>query len=243
MAEIAAALARTPLATWHANAGARLVEANGWLVPAGYRTVEEEVAAMEKGGGLVEISSFGKILLTGSAVPILSWSLMGMGAAMKPHGVHAFAANGPVVGCRLAEDQLLLLASALTTMGLEQYLANICRGQQVSNNNLTTTLAGFWLIGSHVEATLRCVTDISLRAALPGPAACAQTRVAGVHAILIRSEELTLPAVRVYVGWDVGEYVWESLLRAGRETGLAAVGLEALERVRKPLPGMPASMP
>lgn len=243
MPELAPPVARTPLATWHANAGARLVEANGWLVPAGYRSIEEETATLEKGMAITEISSFGKILLTGQAVPILAWSLMGMSPAMKPPGVHAFAANGPILGCRLAEDQLLLVASALTTMGLEQYLANLCRGQQVSNNNLTTTLAGFWLIGPHIGRILRRLTDFPLETGLPGTASCAQTRVAGVHAVLVRSDELTVPALRIYIGWDVAEFVWETLLQIGREVALTTIGLEALERVRKPVAGAPVRMP
>jgi len=37
-----------------------------------------------------------------------------------------------------------------------------------------------------------------------------------------------LPALRIAVSWDVGEYVWERILDAGADVPITPLGMDAL---------------
>ena len=70
-----------------------------------------------------------------------------------------------------------------------------------------------------------------LAAALPVNA-CAETSLAGVPALLVRTAEFSVPSLRIYVAWELGEDVWERLLDAGRNRGLIPLGLDSLHQLR-----------
>ena len=63
---------------------------------------------------------------------------------------------------------------------------------------------------------------------LPGHVAERRGRIVGVEALLLRTDELSLPSVRGYVAWDLAEYVWERLMEAGHPGGITPVGLDPL---------------
>jgi sarcosine oxidase subunit alpha len=123
---------------------------------------------------------------------------------------------------------LLLLAAAPALAALAQQLAEWTRDQAVLRDDATSACAAFWLIGTRWDELLRRLTPLDVgRQSLPGPG-CAETSLAGVESLLVRTDELSLPSVRVYIPWDLGEYVWERMVQAGREFNLTPMGLEAL---------------
>jgi aminomethyltransferase len=91
--------------------------------------------------------------------------------------------------------------------------------------DVTTAYAGVDLTGPRSEDLLRRVTALDVSHALP-VGSCAETNLAGVHALLVRAAELAVPSVRIYVAWDVAEYLWERLLDAGRACGVVPIGIE-----------------
>jgi glycine cleavage system aminomethyltransferase T len=94
-------------------------------------------------------------------------------------------------------------------------------------------LAGLWLLGPRVDEVLRQLTSLDLAASLPRGAR-AETGVAGIHALLIRTNSIPLENVQLHIAWDLGEYVWENLLHAGRQVGIVPLGLDALDMLRRP---------
>jgi len=221
-------LARTPLHHWHSAHNARFIDSDGWRLPAVYSTVEKETAAARAGLGLADISAFAKISLLGRNVPALTQALLGDGPAGRLRGVTRFAAGGPVLACRLTEDQLLLLAATTDAAPIARQLANLPEIRTLIQHDVTTALAGFQLIGPQVEALLRQLTPLDVSPTAFPNGTLAETSLAGVQALLVRVTELELPSMRIYVSWDLGEYVWGQILEAGRHKGLTAVGIEAL---------------
>jgi glycine cleavage system aminomethyltransferase T len=63
---------------------------------------------------------------------------------------------------------------------------------------------------------------------------CAETALAGVEALLVRTAELSVPSMRVCVPWDLGEYVWERMMEAGRSWGITPLGLEVCDLLGLP---------
>src|SRR5436309_11439461 len=61
-----------PLRPYHEFAGALFRSEADWDVPAGYRSLDEEVASVRRGAGMVDLSDRAKLELTGSErVPFL----------------------------------------------------------------------------------------------------------------------------------------------------------------------------
>ena len=97
-------------------------------------------------------------------------------------------------------------------------------------SDATSAQASFCLAGPLGDALLQRLTAFDM-AALPS-SSCAETGVAGVHAVLVRSQELSVPSLRILVAWDLAEYLWETLLDAGRGHGIAPLGLDGWRRCR-----------
>jgi glycine cleavage system aminomethyltransferase T len=97
----------------------------------------------------------------------------------------------------------------------------------VSQRDSTSEYAGFSLVGPRVDDLLRGLTPLDITAAGLPMNSCAETGLAGVHALLVRAPELAVPSVRIYVGWDLGEYVWQELLEVGGQYGIHPLGIDA----------------
>jgi heterotetrameric sarcosine oxidase gamma subunit len=223
----AAPLCRTPLHHWHAARASRFTDSPEWRLPLAYAGAANEVAAARAGLGVADLSAFAKISLLGSGVPAVAQALAPDGAIARPRGVTVLEAHGPTLACRLTSDHLLLLDAATDATALRERLARVPASSQVVQVDASSTYAGFLLAGPRVEALLSGLTALDLNTALP-VGACAETAVAGVHGLLVRALEMAVPSVRLYVGWDLAEYVWERLLDEGRRHGLTPLGLEAL---------------
>jgi glycine cleavage system aminomethyltransferase T len=92
----------------------------------------------------------------------------------------------------------------------------------------TASYAGFAAVGPRLEGLLQRLTHLDVRpAALPANS-CVETALAGVEALLVRPGGRSLPALWVFVPWDLGEYVWERMMEAGRDLSIVPIGLEAL---------------
>jgi glycine cleavage system aminomethyltransferase T len=226
-----APLSRTPLHHWHAAHGAQFVERDGWLVPAVYSGVEQELAAARTGLALADVSAFAKVSLLGPGVVEAAEHLAGAGRAVRPCTAAPLHRGGPGLACRLTTDHLLLLASTTATAPLTEALAHGRPAPALLERDVTSNHAQFWLLGRRIEDVLRRLTSLP-PTALAAPGACAETNLAGVHALLIPSPELTVPSLRVCVSWDLGEYVWESVAEQGQELGIVPCGLGTLALLR-----------
>jgi len=224
-------LARTPLHHWHAAQGARFAERDGWQVPQAYADVERETAAARTGLALADVSAFPKVSLRGPAVDEAADYLLGPSPATRPCRAATLRHGAPGLACRLTPDHLLLLASTTAPAPLADALAHLRHEPRLLESDVTSAHAGFWLIGPHAEGALRRLTSLD-PAALAPPGSCAETGLAGVQALLVPSLEVGVPSVRVYVSWELGEYVWESLLDAGRGWGMVPLGMDALAALR-----------
>jgi heterotetrameric sarcosine oxidase gamma subunit len=219
------ASARTPLHHWHAARRARFVDRDGWHIAASYSEVAREVAAVRSGLGLVDISAFAKISFRGSGVPALAQALVGDDQAVGPQHVAWFEVEGRALLCRLTLDHLLVLAFTTDGVPLHNRLASL--KQSLVECDVSSAYALFALLGTSTEKVLRHLSPLDLGISAFPAGSCAESSLAGVHALLIRPPETGLDMVLIAVAWDLGEYVWEELLNTGRRHGLVPVGADA----------------
>jgi glycine cleavage system aminomethyltransferase T len=224
-------LARTALHGWHAARGARFTENDGWQIPVASLSAEQQAAVVRAGIGLADLSALAKLTLSGRGVATVTHAWLGESAAARAGDVAVWEADGPILACRLTNDSLLLLAPGPSSSGIASRLAGLRGADAVIDHDVTSFYACFCLAGPRTDELLRRVTSYDMSRAATGSGWCAQVALAGVHAILIRVAGLSPPETRICVAWDVAEYVWEELLRAGGELGLTALGIDDLRRV------------
>jgi glycine cleavage system aminomethyltransferase T len=203
----------------------------GWRLPSRYGDVQTEVAAARQGVGLADISPFSKLQYHDPGLDQLISGLIGDGLAAKPGEVMMLHGRDPGLACRLTKRSLLILSSSLTGVSIAVSFPPHPIPQA---RDVTMPLAGFAVVGPGTDLLMPRLTgfDLSVNALPPGR--CTETKLADVHALLIRPPNSPLTELRIYIAADVGEYVWETLLLAGRDLGIVPLGLESFAAIGFP---------
>ncbi len=243
---------RTPLHDWHAAHGATFVEAGQWLRPRAYPHAGEsfdaawrrEALAVRGAAGVCDVSTLGKIDVQGpDATAFLE--------RVYCNGFVRLAVGRCRYGVMLREDGIVLDDGTVTRLAERHYLlttttANAGRvlahveyllqtawaGLKVRVTSVTDQYGQIALAGPRSRDVLARVADIDVgNAALPFLASAPAT-IAGARIRLFRisysgelAYEIAVPARRTVA-------VWEALMTAGREVGLAPYGTEAMAAMR-----------
>lgn len=112
---------------------------------------------------------------------------------------------------------------------LDRYAEAARDASPVYVSDVTPVYAALLLAGPQSAALLRKLVDIDVSdEALPN-LACTQTGIHHVHVLVARQD---LPGIRAYLifpGREYGEWLWETVMHAGHEFGIQAVGSQAGE--------------
>src|SRR5438552_3686778 len=154
------------------------------------------------------------------------FSFAGGRPVLKPHGVAEFDAGGRVLACRLTEDHLLLLALTPNMTILCDRLTALSQNVPLVQSDASSAYAMFCLLGTAIEDALNHLTALDVRRSAFPPGSCAETSLAGVHALLVRPAEAVINTVYVAVAWDLAEHVGESLLNAAPGHDTRPVGVD-----------------
>ena len=220
---------RTPLQNWHMEHGAHLVARNGWQLTAHYGSPQSELAAAREGIGLADTSTCAKLRLDGHGARGFASKFVPAGSFSRPGEVAIIDCDSPVVGCRLTNRSVLLTgAESAPTSLLERFKAL----PETVATDLTMALAAFTLVGPRCQELLGRLTSLDLSIASLPAGKCAETSLAGVHALLVRPPRSTFIETQLFVAADVAEYLWEKLLRVGHEFGIVPLGIENLVTIR-----------
>jgi glycine cleavage system aminomethyltransferase T len=195
---------------------------NGWQIVRAYAGAEWEVETARAGLALADVSASSKLSLRGRGVPAFVRALAPDSPALTPLGVTWLRGPEPALACRLTEDHLLLLSLGETLPRFD------LPGEPIVATDLTSTYAGFFLVGPNTEDLLRRLTTLDVRPAALPPNSCAEMQLAGMEALLVRTSETALPAMRIYVAWDMAEYVWDRMVESGRDLGITPLGVDGL---------------
>jgi sarcosine oxidase, subunit alpha len=219
MDRIDTAIAVSPVEPWHLAHGARMLTQDGWRIPTAYSEPAVEVDAARNRFAIADLSSLAKLSVRGKDLvrSLLSKVALEWGrVAVLPK--LGFAAA-------LTEDHCLLLSTSVRNpfndllKDLPGYTADLIF-------DVTSNYTGIGLFGPDHERGLRALTSFNVASAAFSPGSCAETGLAGVHAILIRPPG-SVAATFIYVAQDVGEYMWERLHDAAGENVLVPMGLDA----------------
>ncbi len=233
----------TPIHHWHQANGAKMMVAGLWLRPEHYGNPTEEVLAVRRNVGLIDVSTLGKFRLTGAGVPELlekiyinRWRNLGVGrvrygvmcndeGVILDDGVTAHVAN---------EEWYMTTTSSGSGAIFEwlQWWLQSGWGQDVHAVNVSEVHAAFNLAGPRAREVLAGLTDCDLaNAAFPYMQAREAT-VAGVPCRLLRIGFTGELSYEIHCPAGYGRHVWESILEAGRAAGIRPFGVEAQRILR-----------
>jgi heterotetrameric sarcosine oxidase alpha subunit len=243
---------RTPLDAWHAAHRALFVEAGQWLRPRAYVRAGEsfaaawrrEVLAVRSAAGICDVSTLGKIDVQGpDAAAFLD--------RVYCNGFARLAVGRCRYGLMLREDGVVLDDGTVTRIGESHYVLTTTTANagrvlahlefllqavwpelNVRVASVTDQYGQIALAGPRSRDVLRRVVDGDVgNAALPFLNFAAAV-IAGACVRLFRISYSGELAYEVAVPADQTVAVWEALLAAGREFGLAPYGTEAMAAMR-----------
>ena len=237
---------RSPLHDWHVEHGAAPLVAGQWIRPDHYGDAAAEVRNTRHNVGIIDVSPLGKIDLRGTDVPKLlefvyinRWSKLGVGrvryGAMTTEDGVVFDDG---VTARLAEDRYYMTT---TSSGagrvwhwLDEWMQTSVPTWDVRMTAVSDGYAAMNVAGPESRRLLeRVVDDVELSRDAFGYMEARTGTVAGIaDCILLRIGFTGELSYELHVPSGFGLHVWESVMEAGTDLGIAPFGVEAQRIMR-----------
>jgi sarcosine oxidase subunit alpha len=236
----------SPMQPWHEAHGAKPIVAGQWIRPEHYGDAAAEVHNVRQNVGIIDVTPLGKLDLRGPDVSKLlnflyvnKWSKLEIGSVRYGVmcGEDGVVADDGVTG-RLGEEHYLM---STTTSGsasihewIENWLQTTFRDWSVHVTSVTSAYASINIAGPRSRDLLaRLVEDVDLSAEAFPYMRVRRGSIAGVRDCLMWRIGFTGElSFEIHVPAGYGLYVWEALLGAGEDLGVAPFGLEAQRILR-----------
>ncbi len=227
---------RTSLHHRHKELGAQMMWTGEWRRPHSYGDVAAEVRAVHEGVGVIDVSTLGKLLVSGpDAVSFLERLYPNRFGDLKPGRIR-YAVLGTDAG-RIMDDGTIGRLSerdfyvTTTSTGAETVLAwfewwNAVWGYDVSVDNVTGALAALNVAGPRSRALLARLTELDVSPDGFGYLDAREARVAGVPCLLLRIGFVGELGYELHFPSPYAEYLWDTLLERGADAGIRPFGLE-----------------
>ncbi len=229
-----AVIRRSALHAAHVVAGARLGEHDGWQCPEGYAGIEDELRTVRSGVGLADVSPAAKLDVRGNDTLSAIARRLSLPVPVTGTVMHlsppVSTGNGLLCCLTPLHARLFVPADAAARIATRWARAHAADTHPV-RARLTDVTSAYTVIqvsGPRSRELLRKLTALDIGAEAFPDLACAQTGIAGVHALILRADMRALLSFQVCCGREFGAFVWDALLDAGREFGAHPVGLAAL---------------
>jgi sarcosine oxidase subunit alpha len=241
---------RSAMHRWHVEAGAQMMVAGAWLRPAFYGApeeaetrIKEEVVAVRRSLGLIDVSTLGKLEIRGREAGeflnrIYTFAYKGLAVGKSRYALMTDETGAIVddgVVCRLADEHFYVTA---TTGGVDEvYRTMLWWNAQwrldVDIANVTAGYAAANLAGpASREALARLCDDVPL-----GPddfpyLGVRSGHVAGVPARILRVGFVGELGYEIHAPAGFGFDLWRALMEAGESFGIRPFGVEAQRLLR-----------
>lgn len=233
---------RTAMHDQHQALGASWLDMGDWKRPFIYTSVAQECRAVREAAGIIDVSTLGKLMVSGSgAADFLDWLHPNRFSDLKVGRVRyrAMCDDAGIVFddgtvARLGADRFFLTTGTGSLDAVEQWLGwwLAASPRDVAVTNVTSNYAAINLAGPRSREVLARLTDLDVsKEAMPYLAA-AEGEIAGVHAVILRIGFVGELSYEIHVPADHGAHLWNALMTAGREFGIAPFGVEAQRVLR-----------
>ena len=232
----------TPLDRKHRELGATMMDLGPWKRPHSYGRPQEECWTVRDRVGIIDVSTLGKLDVQGADSPALldkvythifsnlAVGRIRYGLLCSDSGI--IMDDGTIT--RLAEDRYFITTTTGNIDLMEEWLKWWIAGTGMCAHvaNVTAGYAAINVAGPRARDTLSKLTDIDLSSGSFRYMRNAQGEVAGVPSILLRIGFVGETGWEVHFPAEYGEYMWDTLMEAGREYRIAPFGVEAQRILR-----------
>ena len=236
---------RTALHRRHVELGAKMADLDGWILPRFYRGAEDEFKDVLRSVGICDISHYGKVDVKGTEIDkVMEKNLSSVVIPRKAGEVKLSSQVSErdvrskrfslIYACRLTKEHALLLTQPFKSTSVLDVEGMLKLEDGANLTNLSSILAGFTIGGPSSEAVLRKLVQVDLSGRETGGPFCLEAGLAKVHSTIVRFDGKSSGgtiAFDVYCGRDYAEYVWDAIIEAGHEYGIAPFGLDAQDRL------------
>lgn len=232
---------KTPLYEVQKNSGARFISFGGWELPVSYTDIITEHQVVRTKAGLFDVSHMGEIQITGKdAVKALN-RLISNDIAQVPAGKILYSPicyeNGTVVDdiliYKFSEEELLLVVNAGNTQKDDEWIRSQITGD-VKVENLSDKYVQLALQGPEAEDIIKSILDEDTE--LPGFFRFKEVSLLGMKVLLSRTGYTGEDGFELYLWLPNScadpEKLWNGILEAGKDKGVAPVGLGARDTLR-----------
>lgn len=235
-------LARSPLiAALEASGAALLCDLAGWRVVSQYSAPEEELATAATDVVLADESPCGKFLLEGKNGAEIVEGIIDSPVPAICSGLQVEVSQGGVecsfTVFRLRTDLFFFDSSTGHTQALALLLEEH-NGSSVYVTDITHGRSQFRVVGPACRSLLSKLCGLDFGEAAFPHLACRETSLARTKQLITR-HDVTLPSYAVVPsftiigGRSLGAYVWETIMIAGTEYGIAPMGATAVDQIRE----------
>ncbi len=233
---------RSPLDHIHRELGADMVESGPWQRPRSYGSPEEECLAVRNRVGVIDVSTLGKLDVRGKDAGALldrvyTHRFSNLRVGRVRYGVLC-SDNGTIMDdgtvARVSDDHYFVTTTSGNVDMIEEWFKwwNAGTDQRAYVTNVTSNYAAVNVAGPYARQTLSKLTDIDLSTKAFRYMRFAQGEIAGIPGMLLRIGFVGEPGWEVHVPAEYGEYLWDAVMDAGEEFGIAPFGLEAQRVLR-----------
>lgn len=232
-------LTRSPLFALHVAAGANFADVEGWLLPANFRTVEEEAAEVRRAAALFDLAPHGVLTLEGPdgrrfANGMFTNNIRDLAVGrcnQSAMGDEKAKMQGLLEVAHVAENRLLVVLDGVRAVEFVERYEKFILFDDVELTDLSEAHTVVHLAGPQASAVLAA-------AGLPAPAVGEVASAAEVH--LLGRDRTGFGGVDLVLPREGAPEAWSALRAAGAGIG----GSDALEslRVRAGLARWPVDM-
>jgi len=239
----------TPIHQKHLDLNARVMDHGDWRRPRDYGSVETEYWAVRKGAGLIDVSTLGRFEISGrNAAKFLDFIFGGIYSNMKlgkAKYAPIFTDTGIVVDdgivARLGDDRFFVTCGTGGTEFFEEYTkywAETFKDYLATDKdclhitNLTAGLAAVNIAGPKAREVLSKMTNADLSSQNLPYMSCMNAKIAGVNSILLRIGFVGEAGWEIHFPAEYGEYMWDEIMKSGKDSGIRPVGVEAMKVLR-----------
>jgi sarcosine oxidase, subunit alpha len=226
----------------HTAVGAEFMWAGDWRRPHHYTTPEDEVDAVRKRVGLIDVSSLGKFRVKGpQSVELLerlypnrfsdlAVGRIRYGAMLNDEGV--ILDDGAVV--RLEDDEFFVTVTTGNTSALERWITWWNADWQLDTRvlNVTGAFGAVNLAGPRARSVMAALTDADVTGGAMPYMSGTRADVAGVPSLVLRIGFVGEMGYEIHFPSAYGEHMWDAIMQTGATGGIAAFGLEAQRILR-----------
>ena len=232
----------TPMHYQHVEAGAAMADVGQWRRPHHYTSVEEECRAVRQRVGIIDLSTLGKLYVQGRDAArlldkVYTNAFSSLAVGRTRYGVVCSDAgvimdDGTV--SRIGEDRFYVTTGTGNTDLMEEWFKWWAASGDgcVHVTNVTAAYAAVNVAGPQARDLLTRLTDADLSPGAFTYMTHREAMIAGVPARMIRVGFVGETGWELHYPAEYGEHLWNSILEAGREHGIAPFGVEAQRVLR-----------